>query len=237
MSFGLWEQAATEVAREVDRLAAMISPRLVLLAGEVRARQLIGGHLAQPASEALTEVEESGRGAGDQAVATLSARARRLCGEIAAGEAAAAGEWYAPLRGERDLVVVPDGEGRRTAGFDEVRHFARAAAELIAAKDPDRFTVERRKDQRGNRVFLDYLRNAYAQTSVAPYAARAKPGAPVATPLHWDELEDVEPWRFTTRNLFRRLDSTGDPWSTIARRARSLAGPAARLRRDQNQSG
>ena len=54
--------------------------------------------------------------------------------------------------------------------------------------DPAHRTVEQRKDNRGDRMYLDVMRNAYAQTAVAPYAVRARRGAPVATPLEWDEL-------------------------------------------------
>ena len=63
-------------------------------------------------------------------------------------------------------------------------------AELLARRYPDRLTTEIRKDERGGRLFLDYLRNAYAATAVAPYSVRAKVGAPVAAPLDWDELKD-----------------------------------------------
>ena len=59
------------------------------------------------------------------------------------------------------------------------------------AGPPDQLTIEQRKEARSGRLFLDVMRNAYAQTIVAPYAVRARPGAPVATPLHWDELGDT----------------------------------------------
>ena len=76
--------------------------------------------------------------------------------------------------------------------FDEVRDFARAIATLLVHRNPEKFTIEQRKEKRGNRVYIDYLRNAYAQTTVAPYAVRAKKEAPVATPIDWDELSDRE---------------------------------------------
>ena len=74
--------------------------------------------------------------------------------------------------------------------FDSVRAFARQAGGLLAARHPGLVTTEQRKDKRGRRVYLDIMRNAYAQTVVAPYAVRARPGAPVAVPLHWEEVAD-----------------------------------------------
>jgi bifunctional non-homologous end joining protein LigD len=66
-------------------------------------------------------------------------------------------------------------------------------------------------------VLVDVARNTYAQTTVAPYAVRAIPGAPVATPLAWDELEDPElhPRRWTLATIPQRLDERGDPWEGI----------------------
>ena len=124
--------------------------------------------------------------------------------------------------GSRGLHVVAPLD--RSAGFDSVRSFARKAAELLARKEPERFTTETRKEKRKGRLFLDYLRNAYAQTAVAPYAIRPKPGAPVATPLEWDELSDgsLDARRFTIRNIFRRLGQREDPWKRIDRGAASL---------------
>jgi bifunctional non-homologous end joining protein LigD len=86
--------------------------------------------------------------------------------------------------------------------------------------------VEQRKRKRGDRIFIDYLRNDYGQTAVAPYALRARPGAPVATPLAWDELSrsGLDPRRYTLRNLFRRLAAREDPWAAIDARAGRVDG-------------
>ncbi len=113
-----------------------------------------------------------------------------------------------------------------SAGFDEVRAFARDAARLLAARLPDCLTVEQRKDRRQGRIYLDVARNGYAQTAVAPYAVRARPGAPVATPLEWDELSrsGFRPDGHTLRTISRRLSRRGDPWREINREAGSLGG-------------
>lgn len=115
----------------------------------------------------------------------------------------------------------------RGADFDEVRAFAGDVAELLAARHPKRLTTAHRKDQRGDRIFLDVLRNAYAQTAVAPYAVRAREGAPAATPLEWDELDDPElhPRTHTIRTLPGRLETRSDPWKGMGRRARGLDRP------------
>lgn len=120
---------------------------------------------------------------------------------------------------------------RREFPFNQVRRFAHDAATLLAEREPDTFTVEQRKEDRGDRIFLDYLRNAYAQTAVAPYAVRAKPGAPVATPLTWDELDTTEPWHHTVESVPQRLNNHGDAWSHFANRARALESPGQRLDR------
>lgn len=124
-------------------------------------------------------------------------------------------------------VVVPL---RRTHPFEDVRAFAYELALTHVERDPDRLTVEQRKDNRGNRIFLDYLRNSYAQTTVAPYAVRSTPGASVATPLSWDELDTRVPWQFSMDEVVDRLRRDGDPWSNINSHARSLRDPLRRLR-------
>jgi bifunctional non-homologous end joining protein LigD len=118
---------------------------------------------------------------------------------------------------------------RRDAGFDGVRDFARQTAELLARRHPERLTTEMRKDERRGRLYLDTQRNAYGQTSVAPYAVRARPHAPVAAPLTWEELRDerIGPRHWTLRTLPDRLRTAGDPWAGLGRSRRSL-GPARR---------
>lgn len=120
---------------------------------------------------------------------------------------------------------------RPEAGFGAVREFARDTASLLAARAPGRLTVEQRKERRGQRIYLDIMRNAYAQLVVAPYSVRARPGAPVATPLHWEELSDggLSPGRFTLRTVPGRLAESADPWRGMARHRRCLAGARRRL--------
>lgn len=126
-------------------------------------------------------------------------------------------------------VVVPL---QRRQEFDAVRDFARDLAQLAARREPAMFTTEQRKAKRGGKILIDVLRNAYAHTSVAPYAVRALPGAPVATPLFWEELEqgDTEPRRWTVASVPSRLERDGDPWEKIDRAASGLTRARRLLR-------
>lgn len=119
----------------------------------------------------------------------------------------------------------------RKSDFEGVRAFTREVAEHVASKDPRRFTTEQRKPKRRGRLYLDVMRNAYGQTAVAPYAVRARKGAPVATPLAWEELEDrrLAPGRFTLKTVPGRLERKADPWRNIGRHASSLGAAQRRL--------
>jgi bifunctional non-homologous end joining protein LigD len=112
----------------------------------------------------------------------------------------------------------------RGAEFDQVRAFARNLAERCVAGDPHHLTTEVRKNKRGDRIFVDIARNAYAQTAAPAYAVRPRDGAPVAAPLDWDELDSprIRPDLFNIRNVFKRLEKLGDPWKDLARHARKL---------------
>ncbi|HBS50074.1 MAG TPA: DNA ligase D, partial [Rhodobacteraceae bacterium] len=80
---------------------------------------------------------------------------------------------------------------RRTNGWDTVKGFAKTLAHVMADRDPDRYTATMSKAKRKGRVFIDWLRNERGATAIAPYALRARPGAPVAMPVTWDELPDL----------------------------------------------
>jgi bifunctional non-homologous end joining protein LigD len=129
---------------------------------------------------------------------------------------------YAMTSGSRGIHVVAP--LRRRASSDRVREVAGLLAEEVAERLPDQLTTSWRKAGRGGRVLVDAARNTYAQTAVAPYAVRAKPGAPVAAPLSWEELEDPElhPRRWTLESVPERLERRGDPWKGIAGAAASL---------------
>jgi len=119
----------------------------------------------------------------------------------------------------------------RRADFDAVLEFAHQAAGILARRHPEAITTEQRKDKRGMRIYADVMRNAYAQTVVASYGVRARPGAHVATPLSWAEVEDesLEPARFTMAAVRARLAGGGDPWADFAESRHGLGDAAKRL--------
>jgi bifunctional non-homologous end joining protein LigD len=131
---------------------------------------------------------------------------------------------FAMTSGSRGLHVVAP--LRRGPDSDAVRAVAGELAEEVAARRSDELTTSWRKAGRGGRVLVDAARNTYAQTAVAPYAVRAKPGAPVATPLAWEELEDpqLHPRRWALATVPERLEALGDPWEGIAAAAAPLPG-------------
>ncbi|MEJ2491035.1 MAG: non-homologous end-joining DNA ligase [Desulfuromonadales bacterium] len=113
----------------------------------------------------------------------------------------------------------------RCADFDEVRAFAGAAARLMVRRHPQRYTQAQRKRKRGQRIFIDTQRNTYGATAVCPYGVRARAGAPVATPVTWQEVEaSVSPRAWRLQTIPRRLQEIGDPWAGLHRHARQLGG-------------
>lgn len=109
---------------------------------------------------------------------------------------------------------------RPEAKFSEVKPLARTIAKCVVNTCPDLATLEMRKENRGDKVFIDYLRNERGQTVILPYSLRARPGAPIATPIGRKKLEDasLRPDRYTPDNLFRRLAKVEDPWHDFNRR-------------------
>lgn len=81
---------------------------------------------------------------------------------------------------------------RRGKDFEQVKEEIRAYCEELEQLHSDLFTTRIRKNQREGKIFLDYLRNEYAQTSVCPYSLRANEVAGVATPISWEDLKDLQ---------------------------------------------
>jgi bifunctional non-homologous end joining protein LigD len=131
-------------------------------------------------------------------------------------------------------VVVPL---RPEAGWDVLRAVGEGIGAAMTRRAPDRYTINPLKAARRGRIFIDYLRNVRGATAVAAYSPRAKPGAPVSTPLAWSELSaKTNPAAFTVATVPRRLTALRkDPWADFfsvdqaitARTATALAPPAA----------
>lgn len=110
-------------------------------------------------------------------------------------------------------VVVPlSGDD----GWDAVKAFAHAVATTMAQEEPKRYLDVATKAQRRGRIFVDYLRNARGATSVANYSLRARPGAPIAVPLGWDELSRLRSAaQYHFGNIRERIAKRPDPWRGI----------------------
>jgi len=142
---------------------------------------------------------------------------------VAARLRAAGLEPFAMVSGSKGIHVVAP--LRRTRETLWVRERAGELGAEIAAEHPS-LTTEWRKNKREGRILVDTARNTYGQTVVAPYAVRALPGAPCATPLTWDEVEDpaLSPQSWTMKTMAERLASKGDPWADISSHAGTLSG-------------
>lgn len=111
------------------------------------------------------------------------------------------------------------------ADWDAVKAFCRGLARALSDNQPEHYTAEMSKAKRKGRVFIDWLRNQRGQTSVAPFSLRARKGAPVATPIRWDELAGAKSGAaYDVKSLPRRLASLkADPWATYFNDAKPLS--------------
>ena len=127
---------------------------------------------------------------------------------------------YAKTSGSRGLhVLVPIRPGPTA---DEVLSFAESLVRQVAAAHPKQLTVEHSIAGRGKRVYLDPFRNGSVQTVVAPYSVRRRAGAPVSTPLDWNEVQvKLDPADFNIGNFHERL-KRADPWADFFRSRQSL---------------
>ena len=109
--------------------------------------------------------------------------------------------------------------------FDEIHNFTKNIANYICNTNPTEFTTAIRKNKREDRLYIDFLRNSYAQTSVVPFSIRALENAPVATPLHWEELNNtnLNAQSYTIDNIFKRLETAGNPWEDFEQNTRDIS--------------
>jgi bifunctional non-homologous end joining protein LigD len=125
--------------------------------------------------------------------------------------------------GKRGIhIVVPIARG---ATHDEATGFAEKVARAVAKVLPEISTVERMKAKREGKLYIDYLQNGEGRTIVAPYTLRALDGAPVSTPLSWDEVNDeLDPRAFTMSVVLERASRRGDLFA-------AALGPGKRIPR------
>ena len=104
----------------------------------------------------------------------------------------------------------------------QVRAAAVATARELERRRPDLITAAWWKEERGQRVFVDYNQNAPHKTVFGAWCVRARPGAQVSAPITWAELDDIHPDQFTIAAMASRLGSAGDPWAGMNADPQSL---------------
>jgi len=138
--------------------------------------------------------------------ARVAAGARQLLEELGVAG-------FPKTSGGRGIHIYVRIEPRWT--FTDVRHAAIAFGRALERRLPDQVTTSWWKEERGERIFVDYNQNARDRTIASAYSIRPKPGATVSAPLAWDELSDVAPEDFTVATMPSRFAEVGDRHSGI----------------------
>ena len=146
------------------------------------------------------------------------------------------------LLGELDIRGYPKTTGRKglhvyvrlERRYDsyQVRAAAVAAARELQRRRPDLLTAAWWKEERGQRVLLDYNQNAPHKTVFGAWSVRNRIGAQVSTPVRWEDLEDIHPDGLTIANVPERVEASGDPWAEIDDEPQSIDGLLAMSERD-----
>lgn len=118
-------------------------------------------------------------------------------------------------------VIVPI---KREHDFDDTRTFAKLLAARLMEEQPGRLSLDMRKAKRKERILVDVWRNGYGQTAVAPFSIRARPGAPIAIPHHWDDLKtpDIHPRAVTIANFHQHAARWKAAWPAELGPSRSI---------------
>jgi DNA ligase D len=140
---------------------------------------------------------------------------------------------YPKTSGGRGVHIYVRIEPRFT--FTDVRHAAIAFGRELERRLPGQVTTKWWKEERGERIFVDYNQNARDRTIASAYSIRPKPGAPVSAPLAWDELPDVAPEDFTVATMPARFAEVGDRHATIDDKAHDLQPLLDMYERDEGE--
>jgi bifunctional non-homologous end joining protein LigD len=137
-------------------------------------------------------------------------------------------ESWVKTTGGKGLHVVAPVE--RRIEWDDFKAFAKGLVEGMEAAAPTLYTTNMAKARRRGKIFLDYLRNGRGATFIAPYSPRNREGAPVATPITWQELEaGVDPRSFTIATVPKRLAALKtDPWADLLAAKQAITAKARR---------
>ncbi len=140
-------------------------------------------------------------------------------------------EGFPKTSGGRGVHIYVRIEPRWT--FTDVRHAAIAFGRELERRLPDEVTTKWWKEERGERIFVDYNQNARDRTIASAYSVRPKPGAPVSAPVTWDELTGVAPEDFTVATMPARFAEVGDRHAAIDDKAHSLEPLLEMYERDE----
>ncbi len=165
-------------------------------------------------------------GTGFDDAVEVAAEARTLLGDV---EMAG----FPKTSGGRGVHIYVRIEPRWT--FTDVRHAAIAFGRELERRMPGRVTTKWWKEERGERVFVDYNQNARDRTIASPYSVRAKPGGPVSAPLDWDELPGVQPEDFTVESMPSRFAELGDRFAAIDEKHHTLDRLLEMYERDESE--
>lgn len=100
--------------------------------------------------------------------------------------------------------------------YEQARTFGRLVGHIVQARHPKNTSLERKPADRKGKIYIDVYQNRRGQTLAAPYSIRPRDGAPVSTPLRWEELvPGLSPAEFTLKTLRARLDQVGDLWAAV----------------------
>ncbi len=163
-------------------------------------------------------------GTGFAEALTVAAEARNLLGELGL-------RGFPKTSGGRGIHIYVRILPRWT--FTDVRHAAIAFGRELSRRMPELVTTKWWKEERGERVFIDYNQNARDRTIASPYSIRAKPGAPVSAPVSWEELAEVAPEDFTVATMPARFAEVGDSFAEIDEVHHSLDGLLEMYERDE----
>jgi len=121
--------------------------------------------------------------------------------------------------------------------FIDMRHAAIAFGRELERREPDLITTKWWKEERGERIFVDYNQNARDRTIASAYSARPRPGAPVSAPVEWDELPEIAPRDFTVKTMPARFAALGDLASEIDDVAFDMSALVEMYERDERDKG
>ncbi|QGT98886.1 ATP-dependent DNA ligase [Candidatus Syntrophocurvum alkaliphilum] len=120
--------------------------------------------------------------------------------------------------------------------YEDIRTFTHAIAKIVSEVLPDISTIERKVNQRGTKVYIDYLQNVKGKTLSSVYSVRPRDLAPVSTPLNWEEVTQVTPTDFNIKTVFKRIEQYGDLFAEVLSDKQNLDSAARELGVKLNKS-